>query len=243
MSTSVPQVRALSELEHEMEGPAQKKPRLDNDVSHTPVGAESTPAEDAAMDVEPPTEEILDEASLNQKPTGISKKKNKQKKKKEPPLPEPCSPGDVLYREIRELLGEDAVDEVTAAGNAFKAPFEKGDEVVVKILMIGSGGTFFPLLFYNTHTHTFGFLIGSGIALAPPEKGPWAIVVPCALTGETVRVRIGKWERMHSCAQLLEVLEPNTELRDDSRVQCKYFGTCGGCQYQVRPLWCPRRRF
>ena len=31
-------------------------------------------------------------------------------------------------------------------------------------------------------------------------------------------------------------VKPNPELRDDSRVKCKYFTKCGGCQYQVRAL-------
>lgn len=74
---------------------------------------------------------------------------------------------------------------------------------------------------------------GSGIAVGAEDKGSWAIVVPFALIGETVRVKIVKNDRMCSYGQLLEVLVPNTELRDDSLVQCKYFGTCGGCQYQV----------
>ena len=39
---------------------------------------------------------------------------------------------------------------------------------------------------------------------------------------------------MHSFADLISVEVPNTELRDMSRVKCKYFGTCAGCQYQVR---------
>ena len=39
---------------------------------------------------------------------------------------------------------------------------------------------------------------------------------------------------MHSFADLISVEVPNPELRDMSRVQCKYFGTCAGCQYQVR---------
>ncbi|KAF9561520.1 S-adenosyl-L-methionine-dependent methyltransferase [Agrocybe pediades] len=76
-------------------------------------------------------------------------------------------------------------------------------------------------------------LVGTGIAIAPAEKGPWAIIVPFSLTGETVRVRIGKTDRMYSVGHPLEILVKNTELRDDSRVQCKYFGTCGGCQYQM----------
>jgi tRNA (uracil-5-)-methyltransferase len=39
---------------------------------------------------------------------------------------------------------------------------------------------------------------------------------------------------MHSVADLLAVVTPNPALRDQSRVQCRYFGTCAGCQYQVR---------
>ncbi len=38
---------------------------------------------------------------------------------------------------------------------------------------------------------------------------------------------------MHSLADLVEVMRPNGELRDESRVECKYFGSCAGCQYQM----------
>ena len=41
---------------------------------------------------------------------------------------------------------------------------------------------------------------------------------------------------MHSFADLIRVEVPNSELRDMSRVQCKYFVTCAGCQYQVHFL-------
>jgi tRNA/tmRNA/rRNA uracil-C5-methylase (TrmA/RlmC/RlmD family) len=41
---------------------------------------------------------------------------------------------------------------------------------------------------------------------------------------------------MYSFADLISIEAPNPELRDMSRVQCKYFGTCAGCQYQVRFL-------
>jgi len=47
---------------------------------------------------------------------------------------------------------------------------------------------------------------------------------------------------MHSFADLIGIEVPSTELRDMSRVKCKYFGTCAGCQYQVRfsltSEWC-----
>lgn len=62
---------------------------------------------------------------------------------------------------------------------------------------------------------------------------PWAIIVPLALPGEVVRVKVYRNARMHSVADLVTVVTPNLDLRDDSRVQCRYFGRCAGCQYQV----------
>ncbi|KAJ7189863.1 hypothetical protein GGX14DRAFT_56671, partial [Mycena pura] len=78
-------------------------------------------------------------------------------------------------------------------------------------------------------------LSSTGSALATPSGSsrPWVVVVPFALPGETIRVKVYRNARMHSVADLLEITTPNLELRDNSRVQCKYFGTCGGCQYQM----------
>ena len=75
--------------------------------------------------------------------------------------------------------------------------------------------------------------LGSGIGLVSNDKGPWAIVVPFALPGEKARVRIGKNDRMHSTGEVIEILTHNPDLRDNSGIKCKYFGTCAGCQYQV----------
>ena len=61
----------------------------------------------------------------------------------------------------------------------------------------------------------------------------WVIVTPLSLPGERIRARVYRHSRLHSHADLLEVLEPNPEWRDMSRVQCQYFGECAGCQYQV----------
>ncbi|KAJ3508547.1 hypothetical protein NLJ89_g5697 [Agrocybe chaxingu] len=211
MANTLPQIRPLPGSV--VEGPVLKRPRLDTDVIPTRVEVEAPAKEDTPRDGDEVMQEVVEEAKLNSAGGKKGTKSKKTKKKKDPPLPDPCSAADVLYREIRELLGEETVDRVTDSGNAFKAPYTVGEEVVVKIERIGSGG--------------------SGIAVAPEEKGPWAIVVPCALPREMVRVRIGRYERMHSCASVVEVVSPNTELRDDSRVRCKYFGTCGGCQYQM----------
>ena len=75
--------------------------------------------------------------------------------------------------------------------------------------------------------------LGSGIGLVSKDKGPWVVVVPFALPGEKARIRIEKNDRMHSTGEVLEMLTYNPDLRDNSRIKCKYFGTCAGCQYQV----------
>lgn len=63
---------------------------------------------------------------------------------------------------------------------------------------------------------------------------PWAIIVSFSLPGEIIRAKVYRNARMHSVADFVAVIQPNMNIRDNSRVQCRYFGKCGGCQYQVR---------
>lgn len=62
-----------------------------------------------------------------------------------------------------------------------------------------------------------------------PVRSGWVVMVPFALPGELVRVRIFRNQKNFSEADLVEVLEPSA-----TRVEprCVLFGTCGGCQYQ-----------
>ncbi|KAJ7834980.1 tRNA methyltransferase [Mycena olivaceomarginata] len=129
--------------------------------------------------------------------------------------PELCSPEDVLWREIKGVLGEDYVDAALADGTDRQSPFEYHQELELQVVAACS--------------------TGSALATSPESSRPWVVVVPFSLPGETVRVRVYRNARMHSFADLLEVVVPNPELRDDSVVQCKYFGSCGGCQYQMLP--------
>jgi len=57
----------------------------------------------------------------------------------------------------------------------------------------------------------------------------WVVMVPFALPGETVRVRVFRNHANFSEADLLDVLTPSPH-----RVAplCPLFGRCGGCQYQ-----------
>ncbi len=57
----------------------------------------------------------------------------------------------------------------------------------------------------------------------------WVVIVPFALPGETVRVRIYRNHKNYSDADLVEVIAPSPDRVDPL---CALFGECGGCQYQ-----------
>jgi tRNA/tmRNA/rRNA uracil-C5-methylase (TrmA/RlmC/RlmD family) len=63
----------------------------------------------------------------------------------------------------------------------------------------------------------------------PPREGGWVIMVPFALPGERVRVRVFRNHKNYSEADLVAVLEPSPHR---VAAPCPVFGRCGGCQYQ-----------
>jgi 23S rRNA (uracil1939-C5)-methyltransferase/tRNA (uracil-5-)-methyltransferase len=74
--------------------------------------------------------------------------------------------------------------------------------------------------------------LGSGlgrVALPGEAEAKWVLMVPFALPGERVRVRVFRNHKNFSEADLIAVLTPSS-----SRVPapCPLFGRCGGCQYQ-----------
>ena len=125
--SSLSKTRVLSESE--TDEPAHKKPRLDDHGKEANI--------DSAM------EDPIASTSQQTKTNGLEKRlKKKNKKRKEIPLPELCSAADVLYQEIRSILGGDVVDGVTREGGAFKSPYLRGDEVEVTIDRMTAGGKF-----------------------------------------------------------------------------------------------------
>ncbi|KAF7350725.1 S-adenosyl-L-methionine-dependent methyltransferase [Mycena sanguinolenta] len=143
----------------------------------------------------------------------VSQSKSQKRRAQYNALPEPCSAEDVLWKEINDVLGEDYVNAALADGTDRQSPFEYHQELELQVVAICS--------------------TGSALAKSPESSRPWVVVVPFSLPGETIRAKVYRNARMHSFADLLEVVTPNPELRDDTAVQCKYFGTCGGCQYQM----------
>ncbi|KAF6758935.1 tRNA methyltransferase [Ephemerocybe angulata] len=160
---------------------------------------------------------VLSEVDLRSsnpsKPSKNHKRLTKRQKKKAEKFAEPCSSEDVLWKDLVSVLGQDEIDKAIEGETDMKSPFEIHQEIEVEVKILGSNG--------------------DGIAVPVDSKQPWAVVVPLTLPGERVRTRIYRQARLHSVGDLLEVITPNTTLRDSSRIQCKYFGSCGGCQYQM----------
>ena len=98
---------------------------------------------------------------------------SKAKKKKNPPII--SSAADVLYQEIRTLIGE-------AVANRARSRRHIPTEEEIDVFVFASGGVPFfllnPLVLFNSH------LQGSGIALSAEDKGPCTIVIPFAHMGE-----------------------------------------------------------
>lgn len=118
-----------------------------------------------------------------------------------------------LQYDILEMLGEDTVAAILKDKQEFDRIPPFNEEVSVRIERLSAHG--------------------DGLAVTPQRNR--VLVVPFALPGELVRVYPYASERLYYKARIVEMLETNTSLRDDSLVQCRYFGQCGGCQYQMIP--------
>ena len=73
---------------------------------------------------------------------------------------------------------------------------------------------------------------GDGLALHPSSNQIY--VVPFTAPGDVAKVKVVKhFEHEHySLTDFLSVVQPSA-LRDDTRINCKYFSKCSGCQFQM----------
>ncbi|KAK0639361.1 S-adenosyl-L-methionine-dependent methyltransferase [Cercophora newfieldiana] len=140
-----------------------------------------------------------------------------KRKKKEKPVVE-GSFEEVLITDIHALLAAQSLsDDAPVAqgeeGESEAGPrHEQGTKIEVEVVEISS--------------------TGDGLA---KEKGSNHIyVVPFTVPGDTVKARAWRYvaEHDYTHADFISVVKPSP-LRDDSRIQCKYFATCSGCQFQM----------
>ncbi|UNI19813.1 tRNA (uracil(54)-C(5))-methyltransferase [Purpureocillium takamizusanense] len=127
---------------------------------------------------------------------------------------------DVLRNDIRALLesrkaAEPASnDDDGSNGDATDELLpEEGSETDVEVLELSS--------------------TGDGLAMRPGGSRQ-VYVVPFSIPGDTVRVKVFRHvlRENQTVADFVSVVKPSP-LRDDARVQCKYFASCGGCQFQM----------
>ncbi|TFK81679.1 S-adenosyl-L-methionine-dependent methyltransferase [Polyporus arcularius HHB13444] len=147
-------------------------------------------------------------------PTSKKHAKSKKNKRNQRRVPEPFSHDDILTHEVISLLGQDYAQALVDQNLDCDAPFEQFAQLELSVACISPS-------------------TGESLSVAQSGDRKWVIVTPLSLPGERIRVRVYRHARLYSHADLLEVLEPNSEWRDMSRPQCKYFGKCAGCQYQM----------
>lgn len=140
---------------------------------------------------------------------------------------DPTAPLGVLQLEIDELAGEQGLTRDQIA-NDVKAILNDSDmrtgpvaqlyhrEVCdVKVLKMTSNG--------------------DALALIPNPanaENKQVVVIPFALPGDVVRIRVFKTHPHYVESDLLEITEQSAMRRDDL-ISCKYFGKCSGCQFQA----------
>ena len=163
-------------------------------------------------------------------PKQVSKRFGRKQKRR---AIEPYSPDDVLWHDILGLLGNDVVNEITEAGKGWVSPLPFGTEIELVVSELSSSGMCPDSAAALTMKPSLLEWTGDSLSVLPPPHPPWVVVVPFALPGEHIRVRVYRSAFLVSMADLVRIENPNEVLRDMGRVKCKYFGRCAGCQYQV----------
>ncbi|KAK3371212.1 S-adenosyl-L-methionine-dependent methyltransferase [Lasiosphaeria ovina] len=139
-------------------------------------------------------------------------KKMRSKQKK--PVQE-GSHDEVLLMDVQTLLAASKIsdDGAAAADSAVQPPLpEQGSEIEVDVVEMSS----------------------TGDGLAKQKGSDQIYVVPFAVPGDTVKVKVYRHlpDEGYTVADFISVTKPSP-LRDDSRIQCKYFAKCSGCQFQM----------
>ena len=161
----------------------------------------------------------------------------RQRTRKEKPIQE-GSHEEVLLADVRALFATQKLDTaepgstsdlealVKPAESEIRSP-EQGDAVN------GAKEGQLPEPFTEIEVRVVE-LSSTGDGLALHSSSNQIYVVPFTAPGDIVKVKVVKHlEKEHySLADLVSVVEASP-LRDDTRVNCKYFSKCSGCQFQM----------
>ena len=99
-------------------------------------------------------------------------------------------------------------------------PLNIGDKLVLTIDDIAFGGDGVGRVRLRSDT---------GVGVSATQAGDFVVFVPFVLVGEVVEVEITEVKRNFARAKLLRIEKSSPERVEPA---CRYFGKCGGCQYQ-----------
>ncbi|KXX79956.1 hypothetical protein MMYC01_202386 [Madurella mycetomatis] len=144
---------------------------------------------------------------------GSHRKPAKHRRKQK--APKEGSHEEVLLADVQALLASQKIsDEASgsAAGGGTAALPEVGSEIEVDVVELSS----------------------TGDGLAKQKGSDHIFVVPFAVPGDTVKVKVYRHnlDEGYTAADFISVVKPSAT-RDDSRIQCPYFAKCSGCQFQM----------
>ena len=140
----------------------------------------------------------------------------KKQKKKKLIMPESLGEG-ILLTDVKALLERNEAESSKDRPAADKQQFlpEPLTEIEVEVTELSS--------------------TGEGLALSGDGSNR-VYVVPFTVPGDTVRAKVIRHVRGsdHSITDLIKILKPSPD-RDDTLIQCPYFASCSGCQFQMLP--------
>lgn len=152
--------------------------------------------------------------------------KMKKMKKEVDPFSQIGTYQQVQEKDIEALLAEQnlTVEEVTNDYALVSKLYKKREkEAVAK---------------YNRYVENVEILAitsqGDGMGLIDSvfeNKTKQVIIVPFGLVGDVVNAQIHTTQKMAVIADLVDVIKESS-MRDNSLINCKYFGICQGCNYQ-----------
>ncbi|KAG0651595.1 tRNA (uracil(54)-C(5))-methyltransferase [Hyphodiscus hymeniophilus] len=164
----------------------------------------------------------------------------RQRTKKENPVKE-GSNEEVLLADVRALFAAQKLadapnrypesvphtPEVVGPAELDSSPLQNGDDANKK------KETSLPGTFTEIEVNVVE-LSSTGDGLALHSSSDQIYVVPFTAPGDTVKVKVVKHfeEEHYSLTDYISVIEPSP-LRDDSRINCRYFSKCSGCQFQM----------
>ncbi|KAF5024055.1 hypothetical protein F66182_3903 [Fusarium sp. NRRL 66182] len=149
---------------------------------------------------------------FSKRPNQQNKRQWKQKKTKREKNITEGSSEEVLRYDIQALLKERAVEYGEGTENGPEVLPEEGTETEVDVVEISS--------------------TGDGLAMKPGSNQVY--VVSFAVPGDIAKVKVFRHLRRdnQTLADFISISKPSP-LRDDARISCKYFASCGGCQFQM----------